>query len=58
MKNKFRIGRLSNLLAVLLIVALLSLAMPAGMVQAATRFVLAKTITSPTRPTAAYSERR
>ena len=48
MKNKFKIGRPSNILAVFLIVALLSLAMPAGMVQAATRFVLAKTITSPT----------
>src|SRR5687768_13386559 len=48
MKSKFRSGRLSNILAVFLIVVLLSLAMPAGMVQAATRFVLAKTITSPT----------
>jgi len=48
MKNRFRIGRLSNILAVFLIVALLSLSVPAGAVQAATRFVLAKTILSPT----------
>jgi len=48
MKNKFRIGRLSNILAVFLIVALLSLTVPAGAVQAATRFVLARTILSPT----------
>jgi len=48
MKNKYRIGRLSNILAVFLIVALLSLTVPTGTVQAATRFVLAKTILSPT----------
>jgi hypothetical protein len=48
MKNKFRIDRPSNILAVCLIVALLSFTVPAGTVQAATRFVLAKTITSPT----------
>ena len=48
MKSKFRIDRPSNILAVFLIVALLSLTVPARTVQAATRFVLAKTITSPT----------
>ena len=48
MKSKFRINRPSNILAVCLIVALLSVTMPAGTVQAATRFVLAKTILSPT----------
>ena len=48
MKSKFRIERPSNMLAVFLIVALLSLTVPAGTVQAATRWVLAKTILSPT----------
>ena len=48
MKNKFRIGRLSNILAVFLIVALLGLTVPVGTVQAVTRFVLTKTILSPT----------
>ena len=48
MKSIFRIGRLSNLLAVSLIVALLALSLPAGAAQAATRFVLARTIVSPT----------
>ena len=48
MKTKFRIPRLSNILAVFLIVALLSLTMPVGVAQAATRFVLVKTILSPT----------
>ena len=48
MKNKFRIDRPSNILAAFLIVALLSVTVPAGTVQAATRFVLAKTILSPT----------
>jgi len=42
MKNIFRLGRLSNLLAVSLIVALLGLSAPAGAAQAATRFVLPK----------------
>lgn len=48
MKTKFRIPRPSTILAVFVIVALLSLTIPARTVQAATRFVLAKTITSPT----------
>lgn len=48
MKSKFRIGRLSNNLAVFVIVALLSLTLSTGVAQAATKFVLVKTITSPT----------
>jgi hypothetical protein len=48
MKSKSRSGRLSNLLAVFIIVALLSFALPAKAVQAATKFVLARTILSPT----------
>src|SRR5688572_27217097 len=48
MKTKLNTVRLSNLPAVFLIVALLSLIVPAGAVQAATRFFLAKTILSPT----------
>ena len=48
MKSKLRILRLSNILAVCLIVALLSLSVPAKTVQAATRWVLTKTILSPT----------
>ena len=48
MKSKFRILRLSDILAVFFIVALLSLTVPARTVQAATRFVLTKTILSPT----------
>ena len=47
MKSKSRIGRPWNLLSVFLIVALLGLTAPGG-VQAATRFVLARTILSPT----------
>src|ERR671923_2063033 len=48
MKRQSNIRKLSNVLAVFSIVALLSLLVPAGVVQAATRFVLAKTILSPT----------
>ncbi len=48
MKSKFRIRRLSGLRTVFLIVALLSLALPVGVAQAATKFVLTKTILSPT----------
>ena len=48
MKSKFRILRPSNILAVFLIVALLSLTVPTRTVQAATRWVLTKTILSPT----------
>jgi hypothetical protein len=48
MKSTFRIRRLSNVRAVFLIVALLSLTMPAAVAQAATRFILARTIISPT----------
>src|SRR6185436_2134884 len=48
MKSKFRIKRPSNILAVFLIVALVMLTVPAGTVQAATKFVLTKTILSPT----------
>ena len=48
MKSKFRIWRLSNILSAFLIVVLLSLTMPVGTVQAVTRFVLTKTILSPT----------
>ena len=48
MKSQSRIRRLSNLLAVFIIVALLSFTLPTRAVQAATRFVLARTILSPT----------
>src|SRR6266508_6181875 len=48
MNRKFRIRRPSGVLTVFLIVTLLSLTMPVGVAQAATRFVLVKTITSPT----------
>ena len=48
MKNKFRIDRPSNILAVFLIATFLSVTVPVGTVQAATRFALAKTILSPT----------
>ena len=48
MRNESRFGRLSNLLAVFVIVAVLSFTLPSRAVQAATRFVLAKTILSPT----------
>ena len=48
MKSKFKIDRPSNILAVFLIVALVMLTVPAGTVQAATKFVLTKTILSPT----------
>ncbi len=48
MKSIFRIRRPSGVLTVFLIVALLSLTMPVGVAQAATRFVLVKTILSPT----------
>src|SRR5688572_5193143 len=48
MKSQFRFGRLSNMLAVFIIVALLSFTVSASGVQAATRFVLARTIISPT----------
>src|SRR5919108_2654870 len=48
MKRQSNIRKLSNVLAVFSIVALLSLLVPAGVVQAATRFVLARTILSPT----------
>ena len=48
MKSKFRIRRLLGVLTVFLIVALLSLSMPVGVAQAATKFVLVKTILSPT----------
>src|SRR5687768_12938161 len=48
MKTISKIGILSKILAVSLIVALLALSLPAGAAQAAARFVLAKTITSPT----------
>lgn len=48
MKSQSRTKRLSNLLAVFIIAALLSFAVPARAVQAATRFVLTKTILSPT----------
>src|SRR6266511_4337168 len=48
MNSKFRIRRLSRGLTVFLIVTLLSLTMPVEVAQAATRFVLVKTILSPT----------
>jgi hypothetical protein len=48
MKSKFRINRPWNILAVCLIVALLSVTVPVETVQAVTRFVLTKTILSPT----------
>jgi hypothetical protein len=48
MKNPSKFRRLSNLLAVFIIVALLSFTVPAAAAQAATRFVLVKTILSPT----------
>jgi len=48
MKRQSNIRKVSNMLAVFSIVALLSLILPAGVVQAATRFVLARTIISPT----------
>ena len=48
MKRQSNIQKLSNVLAVFSILALLSLLMPAGVVQAATRFVLTRTILSPT----------
>ena len=48
MNNQSRWGKPSSLLAVLSIVALLSFTLPAQGVQAATRFVLARTIPSPT----------
>ena len=48
MKSQSRFGRLSNILAVFIIVALLSFTVSARSVQAATRFVLARTILSPT----------
>ena len=48
MKSKLRISRLLRILSVFLILAVLSLTAPAGTVQAATRFALAKTILSPT----------
>ena len=48
MKRQSNIRKVSNVLAILSIVALLSLLVPAGAVQAATRFVLARTILSPT----------
>lgn len=48
MKNQSRLGKLSTVLTVFVIVALLSFAVPARVAQAATRFVLARTITSPT----------
>ena len=48
MKRQSNIRKLSNVLAVFSMVALVSLMVPAGAAQAATRFVLAKTILSPT----------
>ena len=48
MKTILKIGRLSNILAVSLIVALLALSLPTKAAQAATRFILARTIISPT----------
>jgi FG-GAP repeat len=48
MKRQTNIRKVSNVLAAFSIVALLSLLVPAGVVQAATRFVLARTILSPT----------
>jgi hypothetical protein len=48
MKRQPNIRKVSNVLAIFSIVALLSLMVPAGVVQAATRFVLARTILSPT----------
>lgn len=48
MKTILNIGRLSNILAVSLVVVLIALSAPSGAAQAATRFILARTIVSPT----------